>query len=267
MTRSLILPASQYDLGHLPSNVPFSKRFAFLPNVRAWFDGSAGTVVRNSDNRVIEWQARIGNSRFTRASNYANANPPLFVPNAYRDRNAIRFTRAHMDAMIWSGQTETGAGSYTMAFIVDLRPQTQGTQFIASDLSPTWRTLNMTRDQYGGVDLSASAGVDGAVGTSQAIGPLTNIGRPVLIVAVFDGFYNQVKLRVNNRQLTFANGNPIMSATDIYLGAGGFASNDPLGVDMDVYGMWFLRDDLLAEGREGHMASMSEYALTFYDIY
>jgi hypothetical protein len=265
---SQFIPAAYGDLSHLPSWTPYNRRISALPMLRGWFNGLGQTVVRDVDNRIIQWNNRAGPpSRYVRPGLYQSAGSPLFVRNAYRDRNAIRFTKANQDVLQWSGQRAIGRVPHTTILVVDLKPQTIGVQYLLGDSTPTpgQHILTVDRRADGTVMLGFSTGVNGSVGIIKEITPFVNVGRPMLIIASADGFFNAVKLQVNSIRSPDFNGDPTLQASDVYIGASGFADS-ARGLDADLYDLIMLQADIFADGFQGHFDGLLSYAYVAYDI-
>ncbi len=270
MTRVIRIPSASFTQPGLPVVKTFAERIMAIPLLRAWFNGLPETVYRNEENRLVSWRDRSGNdTAFIKVDNAA-AQRPLFVPAAYSQRNALRFTKARGDALRWSGQRSIGNNIHTSIIIANFSPQTTTPQQLLSDITPNtgWNAMYVQKDGGGATNLLISTGDSGSVGKATSITNYVSTGRPMLIIAVVDPFYNAIKTKINNQPVSVSNVTPVIQASDVYIGASGYEPDTlaGLGIDMDLFELIMMNGDLLGDGYQTHLQSVLDYAKAAYGI-
>lgn len=269
MTSVIRVPSATFTQPGLPVIRSFSDRIMSLPNLTMWFNGAPSTVIRDTDNRLVSWRDRSPRGTTFSKSAIAAAQNPLFVPNAYMGRNALRFTKERGDALTWSGQRAIGNNRLTSIIIATISPIAATNHQLLSDITPSsgWNALYVQKASGGAVSLVMSTGNAGSVGKTLDISNFANTGRPMLIVTVVDAFYGALKMRINSQAPSITSASPVLAATDVNIGATGGADTLPgLGIDMDLYEVITMQNDILAAGNEEHMANILEYARVAYGI-
>lgn len=267
MTRTVLIPSASFTQPGLPVFRPFADRILALPNLTSWFNGAPATIVRGTDDRLVTWRDRSPAKTIFAKSALADAASPLVVPKAYNGRGALRFVKSRGDAITWSGQRGIGNARLTSVMIATLTPTTTTPQHLLSDITPNggWNALYVKKETSGTVALYLSTGSGGAVGKVMDI--TSAIGRPMLIMTVIDAFYGSLEMRINGRAVSITAASPVLTASDVNIGTSGYPDVlADIGVDMDLFEVITMQNDIFAAGLEHHHAMILDYAKAAYGI-
>lgn len=281
MTRINRIRGVTFTQPNLPTGKGFRDRLLALPNLEAWFcSGLDGSVIRDESGNVIRWLDRSGNGQVLSRDGMAAAYTAPVYQTGYNGRPKVKFVKSNTapNGLSYSGLRGTGVEGTRKQTVVVIAALTGGggnDQIFSSLADNTgWNALYLTSS---GTSISAVYGNVGAAFysvTPAGGAAVFGVAKPLVIISSVDDVNNLARVRINGTQnSTFntPNSNIAVKSQGGFLGASK-ANSDPVGdssvrgVNMDMYDLIVLGDDIFATGNEAALKSVQDYAFALYDV-